>query len=299
MKNKEEIFKFIPINIRKRVESFFNEDQIYEMRIRTERPIILEAESKNYVIDYVVSKNEIEEIFEKICENSVYTYKNEICEGFLTVKGGHRIGITGNCVVENGKIINIKDVSSLNIRIAQEKIGCGNFILKYILDYKENSIFNTLIASPPGCGKTTILRDTIRQLSNGIPEINFHGLTVGVVDERNEISAMNKGIPQNDIGIRTDVIENSCKAKGMKILIRSMAPKIIACDEIGSKEDSEAIEYAICSGLKGIFTAHGDSLEMLKQNNEINEIIKKNIIQRIIFLDSKKIGNIREVINIS
>ena len=145
--------------------------------------------------------------------------------------------MTGNCVQEDGKIININYISSLNFRIAQERKDCSDKILKYVIDIENNNIFNTLIVSKPGAGKTTILRDLIRKISNGIPEIKFKGITCGIVDERGEIAAMQKGMPQNDIGVLTDVLDNSPKDKGMTMLVRSMAPTVIACDEIGSKED--------------------------------------------------------------
>ena len=157
-------------------------------------------------------------------------------------------------------------------------------LLKEIINKEENTIFTTLIVSPPGKGKTTVLRDAIRNISNGITEMNFTGKVCGVVDERGEIAAMYKGIPQNDIGIRTDVIENVSKAKGIDILIRTMAPQIIACDEIGQKEDVMAILRAITSGVKGIFTMHGNSLEDIKSNVEVNELIKNKKIEKIIFL---------------
>lgn len=138
--------------------------------------------------------------------------------------------------------------------------------------------------SPPGKGKTTILRDLIRNISNGVPALNFRGKTCGVVDERGEIAAMYQGIPQNNIGIRTDVIENISKAKGMKMLIRSMAPEVIACDEIGSKEDIEAIKEAMISGVKGIFTIHGKNFEDLKSNKYIKELIDNKQIEKIIYI---------------
>ena len=149
---------------------------------------------------------------------------------------------------------------------------------------EQNTIYTSLIVSPPGKGKTTMLRDLIRNISNGVPELGFRGKTCGVVDERGEIAAMYHGIPQNDVGIRTDVIENISKDKGMSMLIRSMAPEIIACDEIGSKEDVEAIQNAVISGVKGIFTMHGKNLDDIKENQGINYLIKTKQIEKIIFL---------------
>lgn len=242
----EEILRYFPINIYNILLYTFEQDinikeQIEEIRIRVNKPIILKLRYVDILIEYIVTQSEVLQILEKFCENSIYAYKNQMCDGFLTIRGGHRVGMTGTAVVENGKIINLKYVTSLNIRIAREVKNCSDKILGQLLDTKNNDIYTTLIVSPPGKGKTTILRDTIRRISDGIKELNFRGRTCGVVDERGEIAAMYRGIPQNDVGIRTDVIENISKSKGMKILIRSMAPEVIACDEIGSKEDIEAI----------------------------------------------------------
>ena len=246
MKNREEILRYFPLQLYELLENTFNqniniEKNLQEIRIRCNRPIILKIRQADIVIDYKVSQKEILQILEKLCNSSIYAYKNQICEGFITVKGGHRVGITGTAVVENEKVINLKYITSLNFRIAREVLNCSNKILGQIINKEVNSIYTTLIVSPPGMGKTTILRDAIRRISNGVPEINFKGKTCGVVDERGEIAAMYQGIPQNDVGIRTDVVENISKSKGMKMLIRSMAPEVIACDEIGSKDDVEAI----------------------------------------------------------
>lgn len=291
------ILKYMARTLAYEVNEYFekNENEIEEIRLRVNKPIAIKMSSRILVTNHIVSTEEIKETFEKICENSIYSYKRQICEGFITLPSGHRVGITGNCVFENGQVVNVNYISSLNFRIAREKKNCSNEIIKYIINNREKQIYNTLILSRPGGGKTTILRDIIRKISDGIQEYNFLGKTCGIVDERGEIAAMSKGIPQNDVGILTDVIDNISKAKGMNILIRSMAPEVIACDEIGSKEDVEAINYAICSGVKGIFTAHGENLEELLLNPELKKLLDKFIIERIIFLDSEEKGKIKNI----
>lgn len=284
-----EVIRYFPIDIYNILKNIFEDNKIIrenieEIRIRVQKPIILKLRYEDIVLNYIVDQREILQTLEKICENSIYAYKNQICEGFITVKGGHRVGITGTAVEENGKIINLKYITSLNFRIARQVLNCSNKIIKEILDLENHTIFTTLIVSPPGKGKTTILRDTIRKLSNGMENLNFKGKTCGLVDERGEIAAMYKGIPQNDVGMRTDVIENVSKYKGMKILIRTMAPEIIACDEIGSKEDVEAIKEATTAGIKGIFTMHGRNIEDVKNNKEIYQLIENKQIEKIVFI---------------
>ncbi|MBO4293794.1 MAG: stage III sporulation protein AA [Clostridia bacterium] len=261
-------------------------NDLNEIRIRVRKPVILRQRNSDIVLQHIVTCEDILHILERFCENSIYAYKNQICEGFLTIRGGHRIGITGSCVIENGKIINIKYISSLNIRIAREVIGCSNSIINEMIDINNQTILNTLLVSPPGKGKTTMLRDLVRQISNGIDNKEFKGKTVGLVDERGEIASCYRGIPQNDVGIRTDVIENVSKAKGVEILLRSMAPEIIACDEIGTQEDVQAIEKMLISGVKGLFTMHGSSIEDIQKNIGINKLIQNNQIEKIIVLNS-------------
>lgn len=300
MEELNQVLHYFPLEIYLQITNLIKENEelaeaIEEIRIRTDKPITIKVKDSNRILKHKVTQEEVLRIFERICENSVYSYKKQICEGFITIKGGHRIGITGNVVMEDNKVININYISSLNFRIARQKLECSNEALKYIINIEENNIFNTLIVSPPGCGKTTMLRDLIRKLSNGVKEINFKGKTVGVVDERGEIAAMYKGIPQNDVGLRTDVIDNISKDKGMRMLVRSMAPEIITCDEIGSKQDVEAINYAICSGVKGIFTAHGGNIEEIGLNPELADLLKKNVFEKIIFLNDKQKGVISKV----
>ena len=289
MKIIDDILRYFPNKIYQIFSNLFQEnikliEEVQEIRIRANRPIILKLRERDLMLQYDIQQSEILQIVERICENSIYAYKNQICEGFVTVQGGHRIGITGSCVIENGKIINVKYISSLNFRIAREILNCSTRILREVIDVENKTILNTIIVAPPGKGKTTVLRDLVRRLSNGIDEINFRGKVCGVVDERGEIAAMYKGVPQNDVGIRTDIIENVDKYKGIHMLIRTMAPEIVACDEIGSKEDVEAIHYALFSGVKGIFTMHGKNIEDIKNNKQVYELVENREIQKVIFL---------------
>ena len=278
-----------------------NENTIEEIRIRVDRPVILKyPEGKENIIDHVVTQNEILNILQSLCNNSIYSYQSQICDGYITLQGGHRVGITGNVAMKDGKITNVNYVSSLNFRIAREIIGASDEIFKEVItrinsqnnfknsnnDTSNLEINNTLIVSKPGCGKTTVLRDLVRNISN-------MGFTVSLIDERGEIASMYKGIPQNDIGLRTDVMDNVTKSLGMKIAVRTMAPQVIVADEIGTDGDLEAINYGICSGVKGIFTAHGSDISELRQNETLNKLYEEKLFKRIIFLENRgKMGKV-------
>ncbi len=291
------ILNYFPDKLQKKIaeEVLDKMDTLEEIRIRVNKPIILKLNDIEKVIKYSVKTQEIMGCLQLICENSIYSYQNQISEGFVTVKGGHRVGITGSCVIENGKVINIHYIYSMNFRVARQVLGSSNKILKHMINLEENTVYNTLIVSAPGVGKTTVLRDIIRQIASGIKEIKFKAINVGVVDERGEIGALYKGIPQNDVGIKTDIIDNVPKGIGMKMLIRSMAPKVIVADEIGNEEDIEAINYAVCSGSKGIFTAHGSSFEDISLNPILKNLVNMHIFERIIFLDEQKRGMPKQV----
>ena len=217
--------------------------------------------------------------------DSRYAFQNEIKRGFLTIEGGHRIGICGEVISdEEGNIQSIKYISAVNIRIAHEMKGVAGKVMSYI--YSRKKVENTLIVSPPGAGKTTLLRDIIRQLSFGDEE--QHGMNVGVVDERGEIAACFQGIPQLDVGPRTDVLDNCKKAEGMRMLLRSMAPQVIAVDELGSLEEVELIQQMAGNGCAVIATIHGENMEELKQKKNLWELWEQDIFRNIIFLSKDK-----------
>ena len=293
----EYILRCLPTQLAKLILEH-NIQKLEEIRIRANKPVILKLGQVEIVLNYTITTNEIIGILQNICNNSIYTYQNQICNGFITLPGGNRVGIAGNVVIKDGQVSNISYIYSLNFRISHQINGASDNILKYVLDTENNTIFNTLIVSPPGAGKTTMIRDLAKRISNGINEINFRGLDVSIIDERGEIAAMTKGITFNDVGIRTDVLDNVPKSIGIRMAVRSMAPKVIIADEIGNKDDVNIINYAICSGVKCIFTAHGSNMEDLLKNSEINKIINLQLFSKIIFLDEKQKGKIKNVVNI-
>ncbi|SES71074.1 stage III sporulation protein AA [Natronincola peptidivorans] len=283
-------------------------DSIEEIRLRINNPLIIHVNNQDYFItqkgelslsskdSFTVTKDNIDNTLQFITNYSIYSVEEELKNGYITVQGGHRVGIVGKVLHNNGVVKTIKDFTGLNIRVAREKIGAASNVLKHIIDNGE--FVNTLIVSPPQCGKTTLLRDIIKNLSDGIPSLGLKGNRVGVVDERSEIAACYQGIPQNNLGIRTDVLDACPKAQGMIMLIRAMSPEIIATDEIGRDEDSMAIQEALLAGIKLITTVHGKSLEDIIFKKVIGSLVKEGVFKKIIILSNKQgVGTIEKILD--
>lgn len=286
MNTKEILMMCIADNIKKYLKDISESqfETIEEIRIRVNRQIIIYTEKSETVIPNSFSNAEdIMLTLELMSDYSLYALEEELKNGYITIQSGHRVGITGKAVLENGHIKTLKNINGLNIRISHQIIGCANKIIDYLHD--NNRVYHTVIVSPPRCGKTTILRDIVRQLSNGCNGIN--GITVGVVDERSEIAGCYKGIPQNDIGFRTDVLDACPKVEGIMMLLRSMSPDVIAVDEIGKKEDIYAIEEILNAGIKIICTVHGRTLEDIHDKPVLSELLEKKIFERVIVLSRK------------
>lgn len=281
-------------------------ENIYEMRLRIGRPMLLVVGGREWYLArkggltekiqeaYVVGEEEIRETLEYVAGYSLYAFEEELRQGFLTVQGGHRIGVVGSVVLEGGGVKTISPVTCLNVRLAHEKKGCADGVMPWIRDRK--GIRHTLIVSPPRCGKTTLLRDAIRQISDGGD--GFPGYTVGVVDERSELAGCYRGIPQNDVGMRTDVLDACPKAEGMMMLVRSMSPQVVAVDELGNYEDIHAIEAVIHCGCRLIATMHGDSMEDIKKKPLMERLMKEQVFERYLVLQGgSRAGRVMGIYN--
>lgn len=284
---------------------FFN--NMEEIRIREGQPFMFRKNGKEYFISqqgevlfqeknaFIPNLEDIQMTLEVLSRYSFYAFEEEIRQGFLTIEGGHRIGIAGKAILENGMVKTMKNINSLNIRLCHEIKGCADEVLRYVM--RKQEVTHTLIISPPGCGKTTLLRDMIRQLSNGKEGV-FSGYTVGIADERGEIAGCYQGIIQNDVGKRTDVLDCCPKAEGMLMLLRSMAPQIIAVDEIGKKEDYLAVESILNAGIRLLCTVHGNSLEDVLKRSILGELLNQGIFGTIIVLSGRRhVGEVVAVYN--
>ncbi|ENZ34253.1 MULTISPECIES: stage III sporulation protein AA [Clostridium] len=296
MRAEEDIIGILPLKIGTLLKERLLKEQIYEIRIKIGKPILVYSKYGENIVNYVPTKEDMKSLIQKISNYSLYAYEEDIRQGFITIKGGHRIGIAGECVMEKGEVKTIRNISSINIRVCSEVIGCSDKLIKYIYSQKENRIFNTIIISPPKCGKTTILRDIARNISNGMNSIGLYGRKVAVIDERSEIGACHFGIPQNDLGMRTDILDNCLKKEGMIMAIRSLSPEILICDEIGTKGDVEALLMAFNSGVNIITSIHGFTIEDLYKRKVFNELLDNGIIERAIVLSSRKgVGTIENI----
>lgn len=297
--------RLLPVHIRRLLQLQLKQfDVLQEIHIRKNAPITVYFNNLQQFLAkdggltnqsshaYIAQETDVKQTIEYVSDYSLYAYEAELRQGYITVMGGHRVGIAGQVILEHGRVKGLNYISFLNIRVAHEIKGCGLEVLPYIVS--DNHMLHTLIISPPGCGKTTLLRDLIRLLSDGFE--GFEGLNVSVVDERSEIAACYKGSPQNDIGIRTDVMDCCPKAEGMMMLLRSMNPSVIAVDEIGSREDVEAIAYIIRCGCGILATVHGDCVDDIRTKPVFRKLIEEKMFERYIVLSKRSgVGTVENI----
>lgn len=305
MKSRREFLNIFSVNLRKVLAQLnVDFDRLQEIRLRVGCPLLITWDGKEYFVkstgeitldekeSFQVEKRELMETMEYIANFSLYAFEDEIRQGFLTIQGGHRIGIAGKIIMDGERIKSVKHISFINVRLSHQIKGCADKVLPMII--RDEEVCHTLIISPPKCGKTTLLRDMIRQLSNGTDY--FPGSTVGVVDERSELGGAYLGVPQNDLGIRTDVLDCCPKAEGMMMLVRAMSPAIIAVDEIGDYKDICAIESVVNCGCKLLTTIHGSSIADIEKKPLMQKLMQERVFERYIILHNHKhVGQIKEI----
>lgn len=282
----KEILNILPQNVKSALENVMDLKELQEIRIRVDKPLICQVGNREIINQYIPRSEDIKTIIQRMSNYSIYAFEEEIKQGYITIKGGHRVGICGRCIIEKNEVKTIKNIGSINIRICREVLSCADSIMKFIL--KNNEVINTIIISPPKCGKTTLIRDITRNISEGIGKENFNGKKVCVIDERSEIGACFSGVPQLHVGIRTDILDGCPKSEGIMMAIRSMSPDVIVCDEIGTNKDMNSIVTALNSGVSLITTIHGYDIEDLYSRPVFKEIIENKVFKRSIVLSSRK-----------
>lgn len=291
---KKDLINIFPMGLRTQMERI-RWIGLEEIRVRMGWPVeLIYSEHSEWLEDYGsrTERQDLDEMLNYITGYSVFAMEEEIKQGFISLPGGHRIGITGHATYEaihgqkEARITNIVDIGGLNIRIAQERKGCAKKIIPYLR--KGKSIYNTMIFAAPGIGKTTYLRDMIRILSNG--EGGNPGMKIGVIDERSEIAACINGKPQNDLGKRTDILDSCPKEIGMRMMLRTMSPQVIAVDEIGKKEEFELLQQICYCGVKIMGTIHAGSMDEIMRNQMVQKGIATGVIERFIELERDTCG---------
>lgn len=297
------ILPFLPPRIRGMLEKLPGEagGRLEEIRIRESRPLelVIDGESRFVAPDgaligeprsgYAPSRDEMLKLLDLLTNHSLYTFEEELRRGYITIAGGHRVGLAGKTVLERGEVKHIRDVASFNIRVARAIPGLAEALVPALWDRSGETIHQTLVVSPPRQGKTTLIRDLARTISEGRRSGTAGaearpGLRVGIVDERSEIAACVKGVPAFDVGPRTDVLDGCPKAEGMMMMIRSMSPDVLVVDEIGREEDATALREALHAGVRVIATAHGRTVGEVRNRPALKRLLEERVFARLVEL---------------
>lgn len=282
----DEIVAIFPEGIKRNVQSYIQRyiDTLEEVRIRIGRPIELTIDSQPVFLSYVVTAEDTLFILNKLSHFSIYMIEEELKKGYVTIEGGHRVGLAGKVITENGHVRVIRDVTSFNIRVAKEQIGIAEPLTPLLY---QSRWLSTILIGPPQTGKTTMIRDLARMMSTGNRQRKIEAVKVGIVDERSEIAGCVKGVPQHTFGTRIDVLDSCPKAEGMMMMIRSMSPNVLIVDEVGSEEDCQAVLEAVNAGVQVFMTVHGYDLFDLNKRPSLKQLIELEVFERYIVLTNE------------
>lgn len=270
--------------------------ELEEIRLRVGRPLALEAGGRSLFLTpeagltedkgkgYKVSSQDLARLLQLVSQASLYALEEELRQGYITLPGGYRVGLGGEAVVEGGRIRHLKHISSASIRLSRQVPGCADAVMPFVLRNHGGHPYRTLIVSPPRCGKTTLLRDMVRQLSDGVRGSGFPGVNVVLVDERSEVAGCYHGMPQNDVGARTDVLDGCPKGEGMLMAIRALSPAVVATDEIGTPVELAAVQEMLNAGVAVVTTVHAADLGELSRRTAWAAVLEQQVFERFIIM---------------
>ncbi len=274
-----------------------------EVRLRVDKPMMLCCPNQNWFVDtrsqlhnlpsgcFAVTPDEISSAVLGLCSYSVHAHEGEMKNGFISLRGGHRAGVCGTAVIAEGRVSAVREVTSVNIRIARDLRGAADELMRHIF---ERRIEGVLVAGPPSSGKTTILRDLARQLSGG--RLGQY-LKVAVIDERFELAAVSGGVPQNDLGPACDILSGYPKGEGVMTAVRTLSPQVIICDEIGGGEDVTSMLDGLRCGVKMIASAHAESVDELLGKRQVTRLLREGAFGAIVMLGgADKPGSVTQIL---
>ncbi|MDT2045506.1 stage III sporulation protein AA [Priestia flexa] len=282
----DEIVAIFPEGIKHNVQPYIQRyiATLEEVRIRIGRQIELTIDSEPVFLPYVVTAEDTLFILNKLSHFSIYMIEEELKKGYVTIEGGHRVGLAGKVITENGHVRVIRDVTSFNIRVAKEQIGIAEPLIPLLY---QSRWLSTVLIGPPQTGKTTMIRDLARMMSTGNSQQKIGAVKVGIVDERSEIAGCVKGVPQHTFGTRIDVLDSCPKAEGMMMMIRSMSPNVLIVDEVGSEEDCQAVLEAVNAGVQVFMTVHGYDLFDLDKRPSLKQLLELEVFDRYMVLTNE------------